>query len=403
MADKKRIAFVNQRYGEDVLGGSETYTRETAEALAKRDDLEVEVLTSKARDFKTWANYYENDVEEINGVTVRRYKTDKNRNRLVQRSLMILKNVFCISSIGLEEKRLKARGPYTPDLIEYIKEHKDEYDAFIFVTYMYYPTYFGAREVYDKAFFVPTAHNEEPIYMEIYKELFNNVKGIIYLTEEEKKFVNKQFKNSKVSSIVNGMGIRIPKADEEEEETPLDAIKNDEKFPDKYIIFCGRIEENKGCRMLTDYVIKYNSENEERIGLVLTGRSSMTIPENENIKYLGFVSDEDKFRAMKGSFAICVPSAYESFSITLLEGMGCGKPALVNAKSEVLKGHIERSGAGEAFETYEEFEKGVRKLLDEDVNRELGSKAKQYVEDNYSPEHAAEAFADFIKENIREQ
>ena len=94
MADKKRIAFVNQRYGEDVLGGSETYTRETAEALAKRDDLEVEVLTSKARDFKTWANYYENDVEEINGVTVRRYKTDKNRNRLVQRSLQILRNVF---------------------------------------------------------------------------------------------------------------------------------------------------------------------------------------------------------------------------------------------------------------------------------------------------------------------
>ena len=399
MADKKRIAFVNQRYGEEVLGGSETYTRETAEALAKRDDFEVEVLTSKALDFKTWANHYDKDVETINGVTVRRYKTDKNRNRVVQRSLQILMNVFSITSPGLEEKRLKARGPYTPDLVEYIKEHKDEYDAFIFVTYMYYPTYFGAREVYDKAFFVPTAHNEEPIYMGIYKELFNNVKGIIYLTEEEKKFVNMQFKNSAVPSIVNGMGIRIPTTDD----TPLETLKNDEKFPDKYIIFCGRIEENKGCKMLTDHVIRYNKDNEERIGLVLTGKSSMTIPEDENIKYLGFVSDEDKFKAMKGSFAICVPSAYESFSITLLEGMGCGKPALVNAKSEVLKGHIERSGAGETFETYEEFEKGVRKLLNEDINRELGSRAKQYVEDNYSPEHAAEAFAGFIKENIKEK
>ena len=68
----KKIAFINQRYGVEVLGGSETYTRKTAEALALRDGFDVEVLTSKALDFKTWADYFEKDVEEINGVTVMR-------------------------------------------------------------------------------------------------------------------------------------------------------------------------------------------------------------------------------------------------------------------------------------------------------------------------------------------
>ncbi len=391
MDTKKRIAFINQRYGEEVLGGSETYTRKTAEALALREGFEVEVLTSKAVDFKTWANYYEKDVEIINGVTVRRFKTARNRDRFTQRSLQILKNVFSISSIGLEEKRLKARGPYTPDLVEFIKEHKDEYDAFIFVTYMFYPTYFGAREVYEKAFFVPTAHDEEPIYMEIYKELFNSVKGIIYLTEEEKEFVNKQFKNSNVPSIVNGMGIEIPEEDNSKEFCEKNGIDG------KYIVYCGRIEENKGVKMLVEYVQRYNEEPDaEPVKLVLTGKGGMNVPDDKNIKYLGFVSDEDKFSAMKGSMAICLPSQFESFSITLLEGMGCGKPALVNAKSEVLDGHIKKSGGGFSFENYEEFKESLEKLLDEDMNKELGIKALEYVRENYSKEAVISRLAEFV-------
>lgn len=374
-----------------MLGGSETYTRKTAEALALREGFEVEVLTSKAVDFKTWANYYEKDVEVINGVTVRRFKTAKNRDRFTQRSLQILKNVFSISSIGLEEKRLKARGPYTPDLVEFIKEHKDEYDAFIFVTYMFYPTYFGAREVYEKAFFVPTAHDEEPIYMEIYKELFNSVKGIIYLTEEEKKFVNKQFKNSNVPSIVNGMGIEIPEEDNSKEFCEKNGIDG------KYIVYCGRIEENKGVKMLVEYVQRFNEESgAEPVKLVLTGKGSMSVPEDKNIKYLGFVSDEDKFSAMKGSMAICLPSQFESFSITLLEGMGCGKPALVNAKSEVLDGHIKKSGGGFSFENYEEFKGSLTKLLDSKTNAELGIKAAEYVKENYSKEAVISRLAEFV-------
>ena len=391
MGTKKRIAFINQRYGEEVLGGSETYTRKTAEALALREGFEVEVLTSKAVDFKTWANYYEKDVEVINGVTVRRFKTAQNRDRFTQRSLQILKNVFSISSIGLEEKRLKARGPYTPDLVEFIKEHKDEYDAFVFVTYMFYPTYFGAREVYEKAFFVPTAHNEEPIYMEIYKELFNSVKGIIYLTEEEKEFVNKQFKNSNIPSIVNGMGIEIPKEDNSKEFCEKNGIDG------KYIVYCGRIEENKGVKMLVEYVQRYNEEPDaEPVKLVLTGKGGMNVPDDKNIKYLGFVSDEDKFSAMKGSMAICLPSQFESFSITLLEGMGCGKPALVNAKSEVLDGHIKKSGGGFSFANYEEFKDTLTKLLDAKTNAELGIKAAEYVRENYSKEAVISRLAEFV-------
>ena len=70
----KRIALVNQRYGLEVNGGSEYYTRMIAERLANR--YEVEVLTTKAVDYTTWKDWYARDVETIHGVTVRRFPLD---------------------------------------------------------------------------------------------------------------------------------------------------------------------------------------------------------------------------------------------------------------------------------------------------------------------------------------
>jgi len=230
--------------------------------------------------------------------------------------------------------------------------------------------------------------------MNIFNDLFTKVKGIVYLTEEEKKFVNEHFKNEEVASIVNGMGIDIPKEDKSEE------LKKEKNLPDNYIVYCGRIEESKGCKMLVDFIQKYNEEADEKVGLVLTGKGNMQIPEDTHIKYLGFVSEEEKFAAMKGAKAICLPSEFESFSITLLEGMGCGKPALVNKKSEVLNAHMEKSQGGFAFENYDEFKESLTKILDEKINRELGENSAEYVNGKYSTEAVIKEFKNFILENI---
>ena len=47
-----KLAIVNQRYGLEVNGGSEYYTRLLAEHMAKYH--EVDVLTTKAMDHDTW-------------------------------------------------------------------------------------------------------------------------------------------------------------------------------------------------------------------------------------------------------------------------------------------------------------------------------------------------------------
>lgn len=413
----KKIAFVCQRYGQEVAGGAESYTRQMAEHLAAwnmkqqkqngnvehqeqngnaehqelngnaeqhghleqngnvEQDYEIEVLTSKAVDFQTWADYYQADTEKLKGVTVHRFSVTKGRNPFIQRGFGILMHRFGIHFHWMEEMRLKARGPYCPGLVSYIKEHKDDYDAFFFVTYMYYPAYFGAREVYEKAYFIPTAHDEEPIYMNLFHELFRRVRGITYLTQEEKDFVERTFHNEAVPNQVIGMGIEVP------------ANASGERFREKYnikgdyLVFAGRIEEGKGCKELMDYFIQYQEE-QHKLTLVLMGKATMEIPEREDIRYVGFVSEADKYDGMKGAKVICLPSRHESFSISLLEGMAYGNPALVNGACEVLKGHMDRSGGGLCYTDYTDFKENLGKLLNR--SEEMGKAAAAYVEKNYS-------------------
>lgn len=389
----KKIAFINQRYGKEVAGGSESYTRAVAEHLAKAygEQLEIEVLTSKALDYVTWQDSYSCDEEMINGIKVRRFGVKHKRSRVFQRGPQILMQYLGIHWKWLEELRLRARGPYVPALVEYIKEHKDEYDAFIFVTYLYYPAYFGAKEVYEKAFFIPTAHDEEPIYMNIYRDLFCEVKGLIYLTPEEKNFVEKTFHNESLPNQVIGMGIEVP--------ADADEMRFREKYgiDGDYLLFAGRIEENKGCKELIDYFIRFQEEHRQKLTLVLMGKTLMDIPDREDIRYVGFVSEQDKYDGMKGAKVICLPSKYESFSISLLEGMAYGVPALVNEECDVLKGHMQRSGGGFGYHDYASFRQGLEKLTEcDEVYEEMALKAGKYVREQYDWKRITERFAQMI-------
>lgn len=373
---KKRIAIINQRYGLEVNGGSEVYTRMIAEHL--RDIYDIEVLTTCALDYDTWKNYYNEGTEYINNVKVTRFANKKQRNMIKFRVISKVARMLPFSSKIIDKLWIKEQGPYCPDLIQYIMEHQDDYDQFIFITYLYYLTATGVPKVADKSIMIPTAHDEPYIHFAIYKDVFEKPKKIIYLTEEEKIMVESVFDVGKKKNAVIAMGIeKIP-------QTKPERFCKKYSIIDEYIIYIGRIDVGKKCDELLGYFIRYKTENNNNLKLVLLGKCMMEVPHHKDIMSLGFVSDEDKYNALSGAKALVLPSKYESLSISVLEAMSLSVPVIVNGESEVLKAHCAKSNAGLYYESYEEFKGCINRMLrgDREYNN-MCQQGKKYIDENY--------------------
>ncbi|MVM39707.1 hypothetical protein GO730_22375 [Spirosoma sp. HMF3257] len=159
----KKIAFIVQRYGIEVNGGAEYYCRVLAERLT--GTYEVEVLTSCALEYVTWANWYPAAITTINGVKVNRFPTEYERqakDHLQYETERKIKKwsrpeewhglgwlrMWGRALVGKTVRRYSLlwaqhQGPYTPDLITYLERNHRQYDALIFITYLYYPTIAG--------------------------------------------------------------------------------------------------------------------------------------------------------------------------------------------------------------------------------------------------------------------
>lgn len=373
---KQKIAMVCQRYGLEVNGGAELLCRQYAEKLTEK--YEVEVFTTCAVDYMTWANEYSPGTETLNGVAVCRFPVEKERN--VKRFARISSDIFSNPQHSTEEelKWIEEQGPYCPQLVSYLEEHYSEYQAVIFMTYLYYLTAVGLTSKIKNALLIPTAHDEPPIYLHHYDHVFQQAKGIFYLTEEEKSFVNERFHNNQVPSVITGGGVEVP------ELISLPNIKEEFDLSENYVLYVGRIDESKGCGQLFRYFQQYKKRNPGNLKLVLVGKAVMPVPKDSDILSLGFVSDEDKFALEKDARLLVLASEFESLSMVVLESMALGRPVLVNGKCAVLKGHCVKSNAGLYFCNYHEFEGALNYLLSHPKEVEImGENGKAYVARNY--------------------
>lgn len=384
-----RVALVNQRYGLEVNGGSEYYTRLIAERLIGHFDLEV--LTTRAIDHVTWANHYPEGLQSVGGIPVRRFSVKRPRNFSVFGPL----NQVILTSPDkpeqLQEKWVDEQGPLSTDLIDYIRENADKYDVFVFVTYLYYSTVKGMPLVAEKAILIPTAHNEEYIYLSIYRQIFQSPQAIIYLTDEEKTFVEGMFHTEMIPNAVIGAGVTVP------DKVDGEAFRKKYKINGDFIIYVGRIEEGKGCQWLFKYFEEYKRRTNRQIKLVLMGKAVMDVPKSKDILPLGFVSEEDKYNGIKAAMALVLPSFYESLSIAVLEAMTLSVPVIVNGSCEVLKGHCLKSNGGLYYENYFEFEGVLNYMFDHpEAYSEMQLNAKRYVESNFQWDHIMKRFREMI-------
>lgn len=372
---EKKLCLIVQRYGSEVNGGAELQCRQFAERLVECYQ-KVDVLTTKAVDYMTWENKYKSDEEWINGVHVFRFPVTHPRN---QAEFDEVNGRFYAGQLKEEQESdwMEKQGPAVPKLIEYLRMHKQDYDAFIFFTYLYYTTAMGLPVVAEKSILIPEAHDDPFYRMHIFDTVFLKTKGIMFNTEEERELIHNKYHNDYIPSRLGGVGIELPET--------VEAGRFKKKYSlENYVVYVGRIDVSKNCDMLFSYFQEYRKRNKTDLKLVLMGKNVINIPEDENIISLGFVSDEDKFDGMAGARALILPSEFESLSMVVLEAMSVYTPVMVYGKCIVLKGHCIKSNGAFYFNDYFEFEGQLNYITSGENNMsDLLQNAYRYVQDNY--------------------
>jgi len=412
-----KLAFVIQRYGAEVLGGSEHLCRLVAERLAASHD--VDVLTTCARDYITWSNEYPEGADRIRGVTVRRFASARTRDieAFNKYSEWIYNNAHSRSD---EMDWLKQQGPWCPALIEYLRRHQQQYDVLIFFTYLYATTVLGLEVAPSRSILVSTAHDEPAIRLDIFKQVFSSPAALCYLTESERRFVHEQFPDRPLLEEVIGVGVDLPQSNPyprmpsmPPEETEESATANDgdtsvtpdedsatRGFPSHLLsrgsvfrrrhrlygpiaLYGGRIDPGKGCEELIQYFSEYVNEGGDAT-LALMGVKLMSLPEEPFIRFAGLLSDRERLQALEAATVVACPSPHESLSLLALEALSVGTPILANARSAVLVEHCVRSNGGLYYADRDEFVECLRRLVGDDrLRAALGRNGRDYVRRNY--------------------
>lgn len=388
----KRIAVVVQRCHESVVGGSEALAWQYARLLS--DHFEVEILSSTALDYVSWANALDPGVQLREGIAVRRFKVAFERGPywycLHTRMMLGLQPHLRAAGShqgpwreAQQDEYIRFQGPYCPTLEHWLHEHQHEYAAVVFCTYLYPTTYLGIRHVPPhKSVLVPTLHDEPPAYLPAYAQRYAAHANRIWLTEAERRTAKRLWGFDE--GEVLGMAVEQTESVQPEvRERP-------------YLLYCGRIEAGKGCdELLRAY---RQLPERERASLVLTGVDNMGLPDAPGIEYLGFVDEARKRALMAGARAFVLPSQYESFSIVTLEAMAQRTPVLVNGRCEVMRDHVAQSGAGYHYATIEEMVARMEQLcrLDDGERARLGDAGRDYVLARYREERIRQRLVAYV-------
>ena len=386
-----KIAFIVQRYGVEIIGGSEYLCRLIAERLSTRH--EVEVLTTCAQKYTTWENAYTEGTDRIRGVTVRRFANARTRD---------LKSFNAYSdwifnhkhSAADEEAWLKQQGPWCPALLDYLGQRHGSYDALIFFTYLYAPTVLGLRIDPRRSILVPTAHDEPAIRLGLYSDVFSLPAGIVYNTGVERGFLRARFDIRAKAEEIVGCGVDLPPHLEatgasDNDGAPVSkprgaVFRRRHRLFGPFVLFGGRIDPGKGCEELIEYFGSYTAEQGDAT-LALMGVKLMPIPEEPFVRFAGMLSETERLDALEAATVVAVPSPYESLSLLALEAFAVGTPILANARSDVLTDHCQRSNAGLYYADRDEFIECLKLLVSNtDLRAAMGRNGRAYVRANYS-------------------
>jgi glycosyltransferase involved in cell wall biosynthesis len=363
------VLIVVQRYGAEVVGGSEGHARVVASRLARSH--RVEVATTTAADYWTWAPYYPSGTGELDGLKVHRFPVAEGRDPEFKTfESKVLNGEHALAD---EEEWLRKQGPHCPALLEFLHDEGTRYDAVLFYTYIYEPTARGVPIVPERAALISTAHDEAALRLAPYRALFQLPRAFGFLTPEERDLVHRTFRNEHIPHETLGLGLDAPGAYD------IAGFRAAHQLEGPLFLYLGQVSEGKGCGELLAAWTAYRARPNARPStLVLAGTVRMELPDRSDVVALGRIPDAQKYAALAAADALVLPSRFESLGIVLLEAWQVGTPVVVRADNPVSAGQVARSGGGVTYRGADGFGDALDRAIAS--RNALGAAGRAWVE-----------------------
>lgn len=368
-----RVAFVVQRFGEEVAGGAEALCRSTAHALAAGGD-QVEVYTTTARDYLTWRSHYPPGTESDGAVTVHRFEAQTPDPGL---SGDLIRTLSLGGGTPADEDRwARAQGPVAPDMLRALAAPRARHEVVALWTYLYATTQLAMPIRPDRTVLVPLAHDEPMMRFGLTRGLFATAAGLAFMTPEELRLVDDLHGIGSRPHRIVGAGLDPARVGD------ANRVRGSRSLPSRFALYLGRVDPAKGLDALVRAHDDYRSAGGE-LGLVLAGRPTVDMRLPSWVCTTGFVDAQTHADLLEACEAVVLPSPHESLSLVALEAWRAGRPTLATARSDVLAGQTARSGGGLLYLDAPTYGRQLTRLAADPALREgLAASGREWVADH---------------------
>ncbi len=377
-----KIALVVPRRAPDLAGGAERLAREYAAALHPAHDLTV--LTTCARDHVTWRNELPAGETTDGGMRVIRFPVDARDSECYAQ---LQQRIARGETLSAEEERAwQANGCVSSALVAHLQA--TAYDRSIGMPYLFGVVQQALLVAPEKAVLVPCLHPEPHAQLGLVRDLFARAGTVLFNAPEEKTLAEEYYGALPSFGDVIGMGLDF------QPDAP------DFPPPADYLLYLGRLEAGKGTHLLAAYFHDYcRAHPESALRLVMAGGGDFPrFPALAGrLEVRGWTSEAEKEQLLRGALALVQPSALESLSIVTLEAWRQARPVLVNGRSAVQRGNVERSGGGLHYDDSDTFGRALHCLATRPAEAAAwGRRGWSYLRRHHDPSRVAQRLRDAL-------
>lgn len=327
---------------------------------------------------------------------------------LVQEALQGLPAVeafACLAQAAQESRGVHAveltplRGPWSPGLEAFVREHARDYDLVVTHNVVFRPAVVAVRAARDAgvpAVVIPHAHLDDDFYhFPDLAETLRTADLVLASPRAACDFLQQQ--GCRTAYLPAGCDTT-----ESFGEAEVAAFRAVCDVPEPFVLVLGRKAGAKGYRAVIEAVEALNREG-VRVRAVLIGPDDDGVPvRSAHAVYLGPQPREVVRGALASCTALCHLSASESFGIVLLEAWQAGRPVIVNRHCAAFH-DMAIDGVNALMvspDQGEEVKAAIARLIgDPELAVELAREGRKVVED-YSWQKVGQRFVEFCRELI---